>query len=300
MDRGIPTEAHLAEMRRRGAHYLVGTPKGRLSRLEKELATRSWQQARPEVKVKLLPQEDELYVFVESARRLGKERSMRRRKFKWLWRRLKDLQRQSPSYEQLLMKIGAAQKQVGRLASLVRLELPDPPPKNARSRRVSFGFALDKQKLRTVLRREGRYLLRSNLTATDPAELWQFYLQLVEVEAAFKNLKSELAVRPIFHQREDRIEAHIFVAFLAYCVHVTFRQQLKAHAPGLTVRQALDKLQAMQMLDVHFPTTDGRELIFTRYTEPESDQQLLLAKLGWALPPQAPPRITAANLAAQM
>jgi transposase len=300
MDRGIPTEAHLADMRRRGAYYLVGTPKGRLSRLEGELATRSWEQARPEVKVKLLPQEGELYVFVESEKRLGKERSMRRKKLRWLWRRLKNLQRQSPSYEQLLMKIGAAQKQVGRVAKLVRLELPEPPPKNARSRRVSFDFALDKEKLRIVRRREGRYLLRSNLTATDPAKLWQFYLQLVEVEAAFKELKSELAIRPIFHQREERIEAHIFVAFLAYCVQVTFKQQLKAHAPGLTVRQALDKLQAMQMLDVHFPTTDGRELIFIRYTEPESDQQLLLAKLGWTLPPQAPPRITAANLAAQM
>lgn len=300
MDRGIPTEAHLAEMRGRGAHYLVGTPKGRLSRLEGELATRSWEQARPEVKVKLLPQDDELYVLVESDKRLGKERSMRRKKLKWLWRRLKDLQRQSPSYEQLLMKLGAAQKQVGRVAKLVRLELPEPPTKNARSRRVRFNFTLDKDKLRIVRRREGRYLLRSNLSATDPAKLWQFYLQLVEVEAAFKDLKSELAIRPIFHQREDRIEAHIFVAFLAYCVQVTFKQQLKAHAPGLTVRQALDKLQAMQMLDVHFPTSDGRELIFTRYTEPESDQQLLLAKLGWTLPPQAPPKITAANLAAQM
>jgi hypothetical protein len=231
---------------------------------------------------------------------LSKERAMRRKKLTWLWQRLKALQRQSPSYEQLLMKLGAAQKQVGRVAKLVRLELPAPPPKNARSRRVSFDFALDKEKLRVVRRREGRYLLRSNLTATDPAKLWQFYLQLVEVEAAFKDLKSELAIRPIFHQREDRIEAHIFVAFLAYCVHITFKQQLKAHAPGLTVRQALDKLQAMQLLDVHFPTTDGRELIFTRYTEPESDQQLLLAKLGWTLPPQAPPKITAANLAAQM
>jgi transposase len=137
------------------------------------------------------------------------------------------------------------------------------------------------------------------LTATDPAELWQFYLQLTEVEAAFKDLKSELSIRPIFHQREERIEAHIFVAFLAYCVYVTLKQQLKAHAPGLTVRQALDKLVGMQMLDVHFPTTDGRELIFTRYTEPERDQQLLLAKLGWTLPSQAPPRITA-KIAAQM
>src|SRR5690606_15745295 len=248
------------------------------NRLEKDLAMRPWEQARPEVKVKLLPQEEELYVFVQSEARIGKERSMRRKKLKWLWARLKDLQRQSPTYEQLLMKIGAAQKQVGRVASLVRLELPEPPPRKARSRRVSFRFTLDREKLRTVRRREGRYLLRSNLTATDPAELWQFYLQLTEVEAAFKDLKSELSIRPIFHQREDRIEAHIFVAFLAYCVYVTLKQQLKAHAPGLTVRQALDKLAAMQMLDVHFPTTDGRELVFTRYTEPAREQQRLLAK----------------------
>jgi transposase len=291
MDRGIPTEAHLQKMPERGASYLVGTPKGRLSKLERELATKPWQEARPEVKVKLLPQDEELYVFVQSEARIGKERSMRRKKLKWLWGRLKDLQRQQPIYETLLMKIGAAQKQVGRLSSLVRLSLPDAPPKTAISRRVTFQFALDRERLRIVRRREGRYLLRSNLTASDPAQLWQFYLQLVEVEAAFKNLKDELAIRPVFHQREDRIEAHIFVASLAYCVHVTFRHQLKAHAPGLTVRQALEKLERMQLLDVRFPTTDGRELLFSRYTEPEAHQQLLLAKLGWALPAQAPPKI---------
>ena len=300
MDRGIPTEAHLADMRARGACYLVGTPKGRLSTLEQGLAAQPWQQARPAVRVKILPQDGELYVFVQSASRIDKERAMRRKKLKRLWARLKDLQRQMPVYETLLMKIGAAQKDAGRVAALVRLNLPEPVAKNARSRRVRFGFELDKSQLRTVRRREGRYLLRSNLTATDPAELWQFYLQLVEVEAAFKDLKSELAIRPIHHQREDRIEAHIFVAFLAYCVHVTFKQQLKAHAPGLTVRQALEKLSAMQLLDVHFPTTDGRELIFTRYTEPDNDQQLLLATLGWTLPRQAPPRITAAKIAAAM
>lgn len=249
-----------------------------------------------------------MYVFVQSAARIHKERAMRRRKLKWLWSRLKALQRQQPTYETLLMKLGAAQKEVGRVAALVRLSLPQPPAKGAPSQRVSFAFSLDKARLRTVRRREGRYLLRSNLTATDPAKLWEFYLQLVEVEAAFKNLKSDLAIRPVYHQRDDRIEAHIFVSFLAYCVFVSLKHQLKAHAPGLTVRQALEKLATMQMLDVHFPTTDGRELLFTRHTEPELDQQLLLAKLGWSLPPQAclrhrqaPPRITTpAKIATQM
>jgi transposase len=302
MDRGIPTEAHLEQMRERGALYLVGTPKGRLTELEQSLAVLPWKQARQSVQVKLLPQEGDLYVFVQSESRIDKERAMRRRKLKRLLKRLKELQEQRPSYKRLLMELGAAKKEAGRAFGLVHLFLPAEPAKGQRSKRVDFGFKLSRSRLRIARRREGRYLLRTNLTATDPAQLWQFYLQLTEVEAAFKDIKGDLSIRPIFHQLEHRIEAHIFVCFLAYCVHVTFKHQLKAHAPGLTVRQALEKFAAMQLLDVHFPTTDGRELIFTRYTEPEADQQLLLAELGWTLPPQAPPRITAtaAKIAASM
>jgi transposase len=293
MDRGIPTEAHLAQLRARGVRYVVGTPKGRLTQLEQALLARPWHAARPSVQVKLLPQAGELYVWVQSATRVQKERAMRRRRLKRLWARLTALQRQRPTYETLLLKLGAAKQEAGRVWALVRVTLPAPPPKAERSRRVDFTFVLDKAKLRRLRRREGRYLLRSNLTETDPARLWEFYLQLVEVEAAFKDLKGDLAIRPIFHQVEARIEAHLFVAFLAYCLHVTLKAHLRPHAPGLTVRQVLEKFGAMQMLDVHFPTTDGRELIFTRYTQPEPDQQLLLAQLGWTLPRQPPPKITA-------
>jgi len=218
---------------------------------------------------------------------------MRRRQFKRLWARLKKLREQQPTYETLLLKLGAAKGEAGRVWSLAGVKLPDPPPKRARSRRVDFSFRLNKDKLRVVRRREGRYLLRSNLTESDPAQLWEFYLRLVEVEAAFKNLKGDLEVRPIFHQHMQRIEAHIFVAFLAYCIHISLREKLRRRAPGLTVRQLLDKLGALQMLNVHFPTTDGRKLIFTRYTQPDQDQQLLLTQLGWTLPAQPPPRITA-------
>jgi hypothetical protein len=293
MDRGIPTEAHLAQLRARGAQYIVGTPKGRLSQLEQRLLARPWQDARPSVQVKLLPQDTDLYVWVQSAARVQKERAMRRRRLKRLWARLQALQRQRPTYETLLLKLGAAKRDAGRAWGLVQVELPSPPPKGERARRVAFTFTLNTAKLRRVRRREGRYLLRSNLTETDPARLWEFYLQLVEVEAAFKHLKGDLAVRPIYHQLPARIDAHIFVAFLAYCLHVTLRAHLRPHAPGLTVRQVLDKFAAMQLLDVHFPTTDGRELIFTRHTEPEPDQHLLLTHLGWTLPAQPPPRITA-------
>ena len=293
MDRGIPTEAHLAELRARGGQYLVGTPKGRLTKLEQPLLTVPWQAARPHVQVKLLPLDAELYVWVQSAARVAKERAMRRRRLKRLWARLQALQRQRPTYETLLLKLGAAQQAAGRTAALVMVTLPPPPPKTDRVRRVDFTFRLDTAKLRQVRRREGRYLLRSNLTATDPAQLWEYYLHLVEIEAVFKTLKDELAVRPIYHQRPERVEAHIFVAFLAYCLHVTLKAQLQPHAAGLSVQQVLNKFATMQLLDVHFPTTDGRELIFTRHTEPDADQQLLLAQLGWTLPAQPPPRITA-------
>ena len=298
MDRGIPTDEVLEEMRQQTdppLQYVVGTPKGRLGKLEAQLVKLSWQQARPSVQVKLLSQEEELFVLVQSQARVSKERAMRRRKLKQLWTRLKALREQRPSYEALLMKLGAAKAEAGRVGSLVEVTLPEAPrSKKARQQRVSgFEFGLQKKKLREVLKREGRYLLRTNLKETDPAKVWEFYLQLVEVEEAFKNLKGDLAIRPIFHQLERRIEAHVFVCFLAYCLQVSLRHQLRAKAPGLTVRQVLEKFGRMQMMDVHFPTTDGRDILFVRYTQPEKDHQLILAQMNWKLPPQSPPRITA-------
>ena len=242
-----------------------------------------------------MPHEGELYVLVNSQARVSKERAIRRRKLKVLWARLKELKVQRPSYEALLMKLGAAKQDAGRVWSLVEVTLPQAPAtKKERQQRVlDFAFALKKGKLREVFKREGRYLLRTNMKESNPTKIWEFYLQLVEVEEAFKNLKGDLAIRPIFHQLERRIEAHIFVCFLAYCVQVTLRHQLRAKAPGLTVRQVLEKFARMQLMDVHFPTTDGRELVFVRYTQPEKDQQLLLSQMNWELPPQSPPKITA-------
>jgi hypothetical protein len=146
-------------------------------------------------------------------------------------------------------------------------------------------------------RREGRYLLRTNLTDNDPALLWQHYIQLVAVEEAFRNLKGDLAIRPIFHQDEKRIEAHIFIAFLAYCLHVTLTRRLHALAPGLTARSALEKFAAVQMIDVHLPTTDGRQIMLTRYTQPEPELRLLINRLRLTLPEQPPPKIASQELA---
>ncbi|MCU0939924.1 MAG: IS1634 family transposase [Burkholderiaceae bacterium] len=290
MDRGIPTEAVLEAMRRADppVHYLVGTPKGRLSRLEQDLLGKPWQQARPGVAVKLLAQDGELYVYAQSADRVAKERAMRRRKLKWLWARLRQLTTMTLTREQLLMKLGAAQQQAPAAWRLLEVTVD--------AQAATFRYRLRRDQLRAVRRREGRYLLRTNLTATDPATLWAYYLQLVAVEEAFKNLKGDLAVRPIFHQRLERIEAHIFIAFLAYCLHVTLGRRLHGLAPGLTARSVLEKFSAVQLIDVHVPTTDGRELQLTRYTQPEPELQLLLERLRLELPAQPPPKITAAQV----
>jgi len=287
MDRGIPTEAVLTEMRAADppVRYLVGTPKGRLSRLEQELVEKPWQEARPGVQVKLLPQDGELYVFAESRDRVAKERAMRRRQLKWLWKRLGQLAAMKLSREELLMKLGSARSQAPTAWRLVTITVAKDS--------ATFSYQLDRDKLRQARRREGRYLLRTNLTEDDPAQLWRYYLQLVAVEQAFKSLKGDLAIRPIFHQQEARIEAHIFVAFLAYALHVTLGRRLHALAPGLTPRSVLEKFAAVQMIDVHVPTTDGRELVLTRYTEPEPELRLLLAKLRLDLPTQPPPKIIA-------
>jgi transposase len=287
MDRGVPTEAVLAEMRAADppVQYLVGTPKGRLTRLEKALIAKPWQDARPGVQVKLLPQDGELYVFAQSADRVAKERAMRRRQLKWLWGRLKQLAGMKLSREELLMRLGAARKQARTAWRLIAIDVA--------ADSATLSYRLDRAKLRRARRREGRYLLRTNLTDDDPARLWGLYLQLVGVEEAFRNLKGDLAVRPIFHQDEARIEAHIFIAFLAYCLHVTLGRRLRALAPGLTPRSAIEKFAAVQMIDLHVPTTDGRELLLTRYTEPEPELALLLHKLKLVLPDQLKPKITA-------
>jgi transposase len=294
MHRGIPTEATLAQMRQSETpvHYLVGTPRGRLTKLEKAFVGKPWEQARESVEVKLLEQSDELYILARSTGRMHKERAMRQRKLKRLWKRLHELQRQKLTRDQLLIKLGAAKKEAGKAYALVNIALPKD---NEDLQTNGFGFSLRKDKLRQVRRREGRYLLRSNLTQSDPAALWEYYIQLTEIEQAFKELKSDLAIRPIYHQLDHRIEAHIFVAFIAYCLQVTLKQRSRSLAPGLTPRAVLEKFAAVQMVDVHLPTTDGRHLILSRYTQPEKDFQLLLGQLKLVLPEQPPPKIKGAQ-----
>jgi transposase len=290
MDRGIPTEEVLQEMQQSETpiHYLVGTPKGRLNKLEAQLLSLPWEKVRDSLNVKLLPQDKELYVLACSTSRQAKERAMRRRRLKHYWNRLKELRGQKLKRDQLLMKIGAAKKEAGNASKLVELSLPAPHQEVSSD---TFSFSLCKDKLRKVRRQEGQYLLRSNLIGEDAVVLWKYYIQLVEVEQAFKTLKNDLSLRPIYHQKDPRIEAHIFVAFLSYCLQVTLQQRLKALAPGLTVRSILEKFASIQLVDVYLPTTTGKELRLPRYTEPDKEHLLLLSRLNLKLPPQPRPEL---------
>lgn len=291
MDRGIPTEALLKEMRtsRQETFYLVGTSRAKVKEYEKKWLELPWQKVRESVEVKLFAKDGELYVLAKSGGRRAKEIAMRRKKLARLLRKLRAMRRSCPKRDQLLMRVGAAKTDVGRAFGFVKINLP----KNGQEvTRETFTFRLDKTKLKEAELRDGHYLLRTNLIAEDPVALWDRYMQLTQIEAAFKSLKSDLGIRPIHHQLEHRVEAHIMVAFLAYCLTVTLKYRLQRHAPGLTTRAVLEKLAAIQMLDVSFPTTDGRTLVMPRYTEPDADQALLLHQLNLVLPQQPPPKIT--------
>ena len=294
MDRGIPTEETLQLMRQSEppVSYLVGTPKGKLTTLEAALIKREWKQARPSVRVKLLDEAGETYVLAESQDRIAKERSMRRRRLRAYIDRLADIKaRKRPlKRDALHQALGAAKKDAGRDARFVKTEVQLHGVGDKQNATITW--ALDRAALRIAWRREGRYLLRTNLKESDPAKLWEFYLQLTEVEQAFKELKGDLAIRPIHHQLERRIESHIFIAFMAYCLQVTLKARLKQSATGLTPRAVLEKFATVQMLDVHLPTADGREVIMARYTQPEKDLQLLLDQMKLTLPEQPPPKIT--------
>jgi transposase len=326
MDRGIPTEEVLAEMRSSTppVQYLVGTPKGRLTKLESALSEKPWRWAREQVRVKLHAEEGELYVLAESAPRKDKERAIRQRKLKRYWNRLGELKAQLAnrpmSRDELLEKIGAAKDRAGRqAAALVGVEVAAAKPRTVptldpaasgnptgpgRKKKLAakqplervdaeaLNYHLDKTKLRRVRLREGCYLLRTNMTGRDPDEIWRYYMQLVTVEEAFRTLKNDLRLRPIFHKKPDRIEAHLFIAFLSYCLSITLRQQLRGLAGGLMPRTVFEKLATVQMLDVWIPTTDGRELLLTRHTEPSQDVNLLLNALKLELPSQPSPRIS--------
>jgi hypothetical protein len=300
MDRGIPTEATLKEMREAGTQYLVGTPRSMLGKLEQSFADKPWHQVHESMQVKLAQHEGEFYVLAHSDQRQLKEKAMHRRRFKAYVRGLHALRRRCKSgcrsrisRDTLLGRLAVLKQQAGRMSGAVIVHIPDegqrPTPQN-------FCYELNSEFRGQSLERDGSYILRSNAIQSDAATMWSMYMQLVFIEAAFKSMKSGLAIRPIFHRLQPRVEAHLFVAFMGYCLLAALRKHLEPAAPGLSPRAVLEQLGAIQMVDVCLPTTDGRWLILPRYTEPEPEQLMLLEKLKLHLPAQPPPRIRSGKL----
>ena len=290
MDRGIPSEAILKEMREpeRETFYLVGTPKGKISQHEKKWLELPWQKVRDSVQVKLYQDGGELYVLAKSEGRQAKEIAIRRKRLVRLLRKLRAMRKSLPKRDPLLLRIGAAKKEAGRAFGFVKIRLPQTGEAVTRE---TFSFQVDKAKLKAAEQRDGHYLLRSNLTAEDPAVLWTRYVQLTQIESVFRCLKSELSIRPIHHQLEHRADAHVLIAFLAYCLQVTLKNRLMIHASGLTPAAVLEKMATIQMVEVWIPMLDGRWLMLPRYTQPDKDVQAMLNKLDITLPSQPPPRI---------
>jgi transposase len=339
MDRGIPTEATLAEMRESGTQYLVGTPRSMLGKLDQHFADQPWQQVHEAMTVKLLEHEGEYYVLAHSDARQLKEKAMRRRRFKAYVRGLHALRRRCRqgarsriSRDTLLGRLAVLKKEAGRMSSAVDVRVP---AEGQRPDSQNFHYGLEADAYRTELERDGSYILRTNAisseairgsaaaaagtlhasgtaattfdasasgptkvdaTKVDAAAIWSMYMQMVLIESAFKSMKSDLAIRPIFHQVEKRVEAHLFVAFMGYCLMTTLRKHIEPAAPGLSPRAVLEQLAVIQMVDVCLPTSDGRWLVMPRYTEPEAEQQMLLEKLKLSLPSQPPPRIRSGKL----
>lgn len=305
MDRGIPTKATLQEMRSQGVHYLVGTPRSMLNRFASQLVDQPWSQVHEGMRVKLIDKgegdDKELFVLARSDDRAAKEQAMRRRRFKKLARGLHHLRKRCGNgpldRDALIAKVAVLKKDAGLVGRCIDITLPqsDQPLD-----RHSFGYQLNREKFKRMNQRDGAYLLRSNLSGTDPQQLWKIYMQLVQIEAAFKSLKSELNIRPIFHSVQPRVEAHVLIAFLGYALLATLKIRLGPQAPGLSCRSVLEQLGQIIMLDLHLPTTDGRELILSRYTQPDAAQQLVLETLNLTLPAQPPPRIHTRQLPGPM
>jgi transposase len=285
-DRGIVSEANLQRLRERAGQYVVGTPRHQLEAYEKELLAGSWQQITASVQVQLIQAEQETYVLARSVERARKEEAMRGRQIRGLMRDLVKLRRSLRKGtlvdpDKVLMRLGRLSERWPRAWKYVATDWKE----------GNLSWQWDRPALRLAAHRDGAYLLRTNLSDRSPEALWRMYVQLTEVEAVFRALKSDLAIRPIWHWVGPRVEAHVMVAFLGYCLWVCLKQKLKAAAPALSPWQVLDQFQRIVPVEVWFKLKKGGAICLPRITQPEAGQAMLLHQMGWSLPEQPPPRI---------
>lgn len=286
-DRGVVSEENLRLLRKRGGQYLVGTPRSKLKEFEKQLLEDDWERIRPEVEVKLVPVPggDETYVLCRTSARKEKEQAIRSRFSKKIEDALGRLEQRIAAgrikdRNKIERRLGAIQARHPQVADLYQMQVQE----TGAGLKLQW-HASEKRRSWQQLR-EGAYLLRTNLEPTDAGELWTKYIQLTEVEASFRTLKSDLSIRPIHHQLEHRVKAHVLVAFLGYSLWVTLKHLLRAKNLNLTPTKALARLSTLQSADIVLPTTDGREIRLRRVTTPDAEQKELLTKLALEVPAQ--------------
>ena len=310
MDRGIVSEENLKAIRSRGGQYLVGTPRSQMKQFEAELIKDDWTRVQPEVEVKqvAVPQGEETYILCRTAGRKEKEKAIRERFSTLMELALQRLQKtiaagRLKDRNKMERRLGKIQARHSHVNDLFEVALKDTPE----GVRLFWEIKKEPQDWRDL--REGAYMLRSNLQAESAKNLWSKYMQLTEAEASFRALKSELSIRPLFHQKEPRVKAHVMVAFLGYALWVTLKHLLKRrptiipqpsvsgvdNAEPLSPMKALALLSTLQSADIVLPTTDGREIRLRRITEPSLEQKSLLRQLGISLPERlkSPPKCSA-------
>ena len=293
-DRGVVSEENLEKLRQRGGTYVVGTPRSRMKDFEGELLGKGWQDVRGDVEVKLRPGTDgDMYVIARSGKRKAKENAMRRGPMRKLYDSLKNMAASIEHghlrrYDVLIKRLGRLEERYTQVFGFVEVS-------HTREEEdiQSFAFRLKRQALKKAYYQDGVYLLRTNLAEQDPARLWEQYIQLTEVESAFRTLKSDIGLRPIYHWVEPRVEAHVMLAFMGYAMWVCLKWKLKTLAASLSPRQMLKLFRRIQLVEVWFDTLDGRRICLPRITMPEPEHQAVLEQMKWALPEQPPPRIYA-------
>jgi transposase len=295
-DRGIVSEQNLAAIRKRDG---PGTPRSQMRQFEAELLKGDWTQVRPEVEIKkvAIPQGEETYILCRTSGRKEKEQAIRNRFSNSMETALKGLEKtiaagRLKDRNKMERRLGKIQARHPQVNDLYDVGLKD----TVEGVRLFWQIKEDRKNWRQS--REGAYLLRTNLKAETAEELWSKYMQLTEAEASFRALKSELSVRPWFHQLEPRVKAHVMVALLGYALWVTLKHLLKRRpalvpkpsasgvedAQPMTPMKAIALLSTLQSADIVLPTTDGREIRLRRITEPTAEQKSLLRQLGINLP----------------
>ena len=308
MDRGVPTEKTLSDMRAKGFRYLVGAPRSMVDALGTKLVGQEWTHVKDGIRVKFATDGADKYVLTYSRERFTKEHTMRLRRMRTVLKVLHavdvrigrrqefdkdgrpvEKDRKALSRDELISRLAVARSKAGRSWGLFRIKVPKRTEATVTKDNFSWSFNLDR--IRQARRDEGTYLLRTNMTDADPSTLWRQYMIQGEIEQSFREVKNDLGLRPVYHQLDGRIKAHVFVSYVAYCLQATLKNLTRSKAGGLTPRQIFEKMKKIYMVDVRIPTTDGREIVMQRYGEPKDDVVLVLSQLGLNLPTQPPPKI---------